>query len=187
MLQVTNGETSARMSACPFSIMISSWHQWMPRLVLHACCLPMDAASCPASPCALRLLPTYGCSFVPRFALCSAPAARPWIELHALRLLATPMDKALYSMPASLTMRMRGPLHPSRPPSPVSPCRACSWNTCNIKAFAVTYVWNRWNIYNICLKHMYRHCNICNIQIKHLQCMFEIAEVFETYTCNIRV
>jgi hypothetical protein len=56
----------------------------MLRLVLRACCLPMDAASCSASPRASCLLPAYGYSFVLRIvatpmdiALCSAPAVTP--------------------------------------------------------------------------------------------------------------
>jgi hypothetical protein len=118
----------------------------------------------------------YICSFVLRFASCSTPATCPWMQLHAslcllLHACCPPIDAASCSVPAttpmditlcfvptvvpsSLPTRTWGLLCPTGLPSPAPPCHACSWNTCNIKAFAATYVQNRWNIYNICWQHM---------------------------------
>jgi hypothetical protein len=141
---------------------------------------PMDAA-----PCYVRLVLRTCCPPMDA-ASCSASTA-------------TPMDPCLLP-------HARGPLHPRRPPLPAPPCRACSWNTCNIRPKQmkhlqhtfVTYATSKYNACNIGLKqlkhlkhtlatYMYSQCNICNIQIQYLQHRFETAKTFETYTSNINI
>jgi hypothetical protein len=108
-------------------------------LVFYACYLPMDATSCFALPPAPCLLPAHWCSFV----------LRACYHAHGYNFVLCAYCRALFASYAHM-----GTAVPNWTTFAYLPCHACSWNTCNIKAFAATYVQNRWNIYNICWQHM---------------------------------
>jgi hypothetical protein len=132
------------------------------RLMLHACCSPMDVTSCSvptAHPwihlCAPRLLPAYGCSFV-FHACCHAhgysfvlrACCHASFSSHMLAGTAAP-EETTFACVILLHLLMEHLQHRS----------IC----CNIRLKQMKHLQHTLETY------MYGCCNICNIKIKHLQ------------------
>jgi hypothetical protein len=124
------------------------------------CCSPVfndgtlrasiDTASCSHAP---RLVHVHGCSFVLRFTSCLAPVARPWMQLYAPRVLPRPWIQLSAAL-TSLLARTQGLMRPRGPPSPMPPCRAFSWNTCNMK-YLLQHTFETDEIFTTYVRNMY--------------------------------